>query len=267
MTKKIGFYGTGNMGQAMIKGLIQSNLYQAADIWIYDVYQPLVEKLVNELGVTSAKESEDLIKNCDMLIFAVKPHVLPNVLKEMSTNIATNQVVISVAAGVSIETIEGALSEKHKIIRVMPNTPALVGEAMSAVAKNRSVTASEYEEVIEMFRSFGSAEAIEESLIDAVVGVSGSAPAFVYLFIEALADGAVLEGMSRTQAYQFAAQTVLGSAKMVLETGQHPGVLKDMVTSPGGTTIEGIRVLEEKGFRSAVIEAVRGASKRNSELS
>lgn len=267
MTKTIGFYGTGNMGRAMIQGLIQSKLYEAKDILIYDVYQPIVEKLVKELGVTPADGSENLAQKSDTIIFAVKPYVLPNLLKELSQNLTTSQVLISVAAGVNISTIEQALTSQHKVVRVMPNTPALVGEGMSALACNANVSESEEKEVLEIFNSFGKAQLVSENLIDAVVGVSGSAPAYVYMFIEALADGAVLEGMPRQQAYEFAAQTVLGSAKMVLETKKHPGELKDMVTSPGGTTIEAVKVLEDQGFRSAVINAVQAASKCNKRLS
>lgn len=266
MSKTIGFYGTGNMGRAMIQGLIQSKLYAAKDIWIYDVYQPVVDKLVAELGVTPAGEPEKLAQNSQTIIFAVKPYVLPGLLQELKPNLTTEQILISVAAGVNLATIEGALSADHKLIRVMPNTPALVGEGMSAVARNSQISDEENEAVLAIFRSFGKAEAVTENLIDAVVGVSGSAPAYVYMFIEALADGAVLEGMPRPQAYEFAAQTVLGSAKMVLETGQHPGALKDMVTSPGGTTIEAVKTLEDQGMRSAVINAVRAASQKNREI-
>ena len=160
-----------------------------------------------------------------------------------------------IAAGKTIAAIEEAFGKEIKLVRAMPNTPALVGEAMSALCVNAHVTEAELSEVQAIFNSFGIAEVVPESLIDAFVGVSGSSPAYVYLFIEAMADGAVAEGMPRSQAYQFAAQAVLGSAKMVLETGKHPGELKDMVCSPAGTTIEAVRVLEKFGLRSAVIEA------------
>ncbi|KAF1298481.1 pyrroline-5-carboxylate reductase [Enterococcus sp. JM4C] len=267
MAKTIGFYGTGNMGRAMIQGLIQSKLYEAKDIWIYDVYQPIVDSLVAELGVTPTENPDDLAKNSDTIIFAVKPYVLPNLLKELAPKLTKEQILISVAAGVTLATIEGVLSTGHKIVRVMPNTPALVGEGMSAVVYNQNISEEEQQAVLEIFSSFGKAQAVSENLIDAVVGVSGSAPAYVYMFIEALADGAVLEGMPRQQAYEFAAQTVLGSAKMVLETNQHPGALKDMVTSPGGTTIAAVKTLEDHGFRSAVMNAVHAAAERNKRLS
>lgn len=267
MSKTIGFYGTGNMGKAMIKGLLQAGIYQPENIWVFDVYQPLTAALKDEFGVTPATDAAELAQNSQTIIFAVKPYVLPDLLQELKPVLTVQQILISVAAGVSIATIEGVLSQEYKIVRVMPNTPALVGEGMSAIAGNTQITDEEKQTVLEIFASFGKAEAVPEKLIDAVVGVSGSAPAYVYMFIEALADGAVLEGMPRPQAYEFAAQTVLGSAKMVLETGQHPGALKDMVTSPGGTTIEAVKTLEDQGFRSAVINAVRAASQKNHQMS
>lgn len=266
MTKTIGFYGAGNMGRAMIQGLIRSKIYEPKNILVYDVYQPIVSKLSSELGVSVTNDSDDLAKNSDTIIFAVKPYVLPRLLKELAPNLKENQILISVAAGIDIATIESVLTSEYKVVRVMPNTPALVEEGMSAVAYNGNVTKDEQKLVLEIFCSFGKAQIVDENLINAVVGVSGSAPAYVYMFIEALADGAVLEGMPRQQAYEFAAQTVLGSAKMVLETNQHPGKLKDMVTSPGGTTIEAVKTLEEHGFRSAVINAVQAASKCNARL-
>lgn len=266
MNQTIGFYGAGNMGQAIIKGLLQSGIYQASDIWVYDVYQPLVEKLEKELHVNGAKTEQELAKKSETIIFAVKPNVLPDLLVNLSKYLSTNQLLLSIAAGVGIEKIESSLSPNHKIVRIMPNTPALVGEGMSAITYNSMITDEEKDLVLSIFNSFGKAEVVSEKLMDAVVGVSGSAPAYVYMFIEALADGAVLEGMPRQQAYEFAAQTVLGSAKMVLETGKHPGELKDMVTSPGGTTIKAVKTLEEKGFRSAVIDAVQSASQKNKEL-
>lgn len=168
--------------------------------------------------------------------------------------------------GVTIQDLEELTSAKTKIVRVMPNTPALVGEAMSSISPNINVSSEEINEVTAIFTSFGEAEVVSENLMDAVIGVSGSSPAYVYMFIEALADGAVLSGMPRDKAYKFAAQAVLGAAKTVLETGEHPGKLKDMVTSPGGTTIEAVKSLENDGFRSAVINAVQAAANKNSSM-
>lgn len=263
---KIGFIGTGNMGRAMVKGLAQSGLYQQQDLYIYDRNLAVAKELAQDLGIQSTETPQALVKACDRIIFAVKPNVLPTVLRALVPEVTADKVVISVAAGISLEKLASILGADHKIVRVMPNTPALVGMGMSAVTQNDQVTQAELAEVLAIFASFGKAEAVSESLIDAVVGVSGSAPAYVYLFIEALADGAVMEGMPRAQAYEFAAQTVMGSAQMVLETGQHPGELKDMVCSPGGTTIAAVKTLEEAGFRAAVIQAVQVAAEKNREM-
>lgn len=263
---KIGFIGTGNMGRAMVKGLAQSGLYQQQDLYIYDRNLTVAKELAQDLGIQSTETPQALVKACDRIIFAVKPNVLPAVLRALVPEVTADKVVISVAAGISLEKLASILGADHKIVRVMPNTPALVGMGMSAVTQNDQVTQAELAEVLAIFASFGKAEAVSESLIDAVVGVSGSAPAYVYLFIEALADGAVMEGMPRAQAYEFAAQTVMGSAQMVLETGQHPGELKDMVCSPGGTTIAAVKTLEEAGLRAAVIQAVQVAAEKNREM-
>lgn len=263
---KIGFIGTGNMGRAMVKGLAQSGLYQQQDLYVYDRNLAVAKELAQDLGIQSTETPQALVKACDRIIFAVKPNVLPAVLRALVPEVTADKVVISVAAGISLEKLASILGADHKIVRVMPNTPALVGMGMSAVTQNDQVTQAELAEVLAIFASFGKAEAVSEFLIDAVVGVSGSAPAYVYLFIEALADGAVMEGMPRAQAYEFAAQTVMGSAQMVLETGQHPGELKDMVCSPGGTTIAAVKTLEEAGFRAAVIQAVQVAAEKNREM-
>lgn len=263
---KIGFIGTGNMGRAMVKGLAKSGLYQQQDLYIYDRNLTVAKELARDLGIQSTETPQALVKACDRIIFAVKPNVLPTVLRALVPEVTADKVVISVAAGISLEKLASILGADHKIVRVMPNTPALVGMGMSAVTQNDQVTQAELAEVLAIFASIGKAEAVSESLIDAVVGVSGSAPAYVYLFIEALADGAVMEGMPRAQAYEFAAQTVMGSAQMVLETGQHPGELKDMVCSPGGTTIAAVKTLEEAGLRAAVIQAVQVAAEKNREM-
>lgn len=264
--RKIGFYGMGNMGQAMLKGLVKAG-YPVDDLLIYNRHGAVAEKLAAEYGVTAIQTPEDLAKASQVILFAVKPAILPGVLQALAPVLTKEQSLISVAAGISLGQMADLLSQEHKLFRVMPNTPALVGEGMSAVAHNEPVTLEEVQEVLGIFNSFGKAELVEEKLIDAVVGVAGSAPAYVYLFIEALADGAVSEGMSREMAYEFAAQTVLGSAQMVLKTKAHPGALKDQVTSPGGTTIAAVKELEDRGLRSAVINAVKVAAQKNREMS
>lgn len=266
MTGKIGFIGAGNMGQAIIKGLLAAGLYKESDIIIYDAYQPIVAKLASEIGVGTAQTEAELVERVAIIIIAVKPDKMATVLSAIKKQVDETKLIISIAAGVTIETIAQGLPTS-KIIRVMPNTPALVGEGMSSLSVNQYVTEEERQSAVTIFASFGKVELVQEQLIDAVVGVSGSAPAYVYIFIEALADGAVLAGLPRAQAYQFAAQTVLGSAKMVLESGKHPAELKDMVCSPGGTTIAAVQALEEGQFRATVMNAVTAAAKRNQELS
>lgn len=266
MNKKIGFIGVGNMGRAILQGILSSEVSKPENIVIYDTYQPIVRKLQDELGVQTVESPEKLAEVVDVVILAVKPNMIESTLTNIKRQLSNDKILISIAAGITIKTIETIINLNCKIVRVMPNTPALVNAGMSAISFNPFVTKDEQQEMLLIFESFGLVEIVPEKLMDAVVGVSGSAPAYVYLFIEALADGAVLEGLSRAQAYQFAAQTVYGAAKMVLETGTHPGVLKDMVCSPGGTTIEAVRVLEKGNFRGTVIDSVVSAAKKNQEL-
>lgn len=266
MNQKIGFIGGGNMGGAMMSGIVKTGVCKPENVMVYDVYAPTLERLHNDLGVCTTSDMEELIATAQVIVLAVKPQVLPSVLEQYAAKITTDKLVISIAAGITLGRLTGLLSENHKIVRVMPNTPAMVGEGMAGICVNPNVTSEEKEEVLEMFSCFGKAELVPEKLIDAVVGVSGSSPAYVYMFIEALADGAVAEGMPRAQAYTFAAQAVLGSAKMVLESGKHPGELKDMVCSPAGTTIEAVRTLEEGGFRATVMNAVHVAAEKNRNM-
>ncbi len=206
-------------------------------------------------------------KKSDILILAVKPNLYPIVINEIKDLVKDDVIIVTIAAGKSIESTEKSFGRELKLIRTMPNTPALVGEGMTAVCPNKLITDNDINEVSKLLNSFSKVEVVSESLIDAVTSVSGSSPAYVYMFIEAMADAAVLQGMPRDKAYKFAAQTVLGSAKMVLETGMHPGALKDMVCSPGGTTIEAVAELEAKGFRSAVISAMNKCYKKSQEMS
>lgn len=266
MKNSISIFGGGNMGRAIVEGLLRAKIYLPENIFVYDVNPATRQALQEVLHVQTPETPEAAVKAAQTLLFAVKPNILPELMRSIAPKITTKQIVISIAAGITLAQLEGFLSTKHKIVRVMPNTPALVGEGMSAVAPNANLSAAEKEKVMQIFMSFGKAEMLDEHLIDATVGVSGSSPAYVYMFIEALADGAVLEGMPRQMAYEFAAQAVLGSAKMVLETGEHPGTLKDQVTSPGGTTIAAVASLEAQGFRASVIEAVRVAAEKNKQM-
>lgn len=262
---KIGFIGAGNMAKAIIKGLISAKLYRSEEILVYNHrYAPTLKNLENELAITPVLQLDEVCQQTDMLVLAVKPFVFPTLLEKLAPLIQ-DQLILSIASGVTIQQMEAKLGKK-KILRIMPNTPALVGEGMSSISPNQQVLPAETQRVKALFQSIGKAEILPEKMIPAVIGASGSSPAFVYLFIEALADGAVAEGMPRELAYEFAAQAVLGSAKMVLETKAHPGVLKDMVTSPGGTTITALQSLENNRFRGAVIDAVRQAAQKDREL-
>ncbi|XTZ37508.1 pyrroline-5-carboxylate reductase [Salmonella enterica] len=267
MDKKIGFIGCGNMGKAIVGGLIASGQAQPGDIWIYTPTPDKVAALHNEFGINAAASPQEVAQVADIVFGAVKPNITVKVLSEIASSLNKETLVVSIAAGITLDQLARALGHDRKIVRAMPNTPSLVNAGMTSITPNALVTEQDTADVLQIFRSFGEAEVISEELIHPVVGASGSAPAYVFMFIEAMADAAVMGGMPRAQAYRFAAQAVMGSAKMVLETGKHPGELKDMVCSPGGTTIEAVRVLEAKGFRSAVIEAIEACMAKSDRLS
>lgn len=266
MTKTIGFIGGGNMASAIIGGILKAKLASNEHIIATDKVESVCASLLNRFSIYTTMDNREAAAAADILFLAVKPHLFPEVIAEIRDCVKKDAVVVSIAAGQSIATIEDLFIREIKLVRAMPNTPALVGEGMSALCCNALVQENELAEVVSIFNSFGKCEVISESLINAVIGVSGSSPAYVYMFIEAMADAAVADGMPRAQAYQFAAQAVLGSAKMVLETGQHPGALKDAVCSPGGTTIEAVAHLEKAGFRSAVINAQRACVQKAKDM-
>ncbi len=264
--KKIGFIGAGNMGGAMMGGMVKAGY---TDMIAADTDQAALERLEKELGVKPA-DSREAAREADILFLAVKPNVLPAVIEQIRDCVREETLIVSIAAGKTLDTLERAFGRGLKILRVMPNTPALVGEAMSAVSLNAAAAKPEntgdVQAVLALLRSCGRAEIVPEKLMDAVTAVSGSAPAYVFMMIEAMADAAVLGGMPRSQAYTFAAQAVLGSAKMVLETGKHPGELKDMVCSPAGTTIAAVKVLEKDGFRSGIIQAMEACMEQSKAM-
>lgn len=265
MSKKIGFIGAGNMGGAIIGGIVTKGLYKKENILVYDKNKEAVLKL--GMDYSDIKE----VCTADILFLCVKPDIIYTVIDEIKGYVNKDAVIISIAAGQSIEKLSKAFgNDDIKLVRVMPNTPALVGEGMSAISQNVVMQKEENKEfskaVIKIFESLGKAEIVAESLMDVVTGISGSSPAYVFMFIEALSDAAVKGGMKREQAYIFASQAVLGSAKMVLETKKHPGELKDMVCSPNGTTIEAVKVLEEKGLRAAVMDAVDACIKKSQSM-
>ena len=267
---KVGFIGCGNMGSAMLKGLIASEKVAVSELAAAEKFEASKEK-IRTLGVDVLDSNADLVKDSDVIFLVVKPYQQEEVYPDIRENLQPDQILVSVAAGVSLPTVEQAcisidVAGRIKVVRAMPNTPALVGEGMTALALNANMTKEDADLILSYFNSFGKAQIVPESMMDVVTGLSGSSPAFVYMMIEAMADAAVYEGMPRTQAYEFAAQTVRGAASMVLETGEHPGALKDAVCSPGGTTIEGVRALEDASFRSAVMDGVCAATEKSKEM-
>lgn len=267
MDKKIGFIGCGNMGKAILGGLIASGQVLPGQIWVYTPSPDKVAALHDQYGINAAQSAQDVAQIADIVFGAVKPNIMGKVLGDVASSLNKDSLVVSIAAGVTLDQLARVLGHDRKIVRTMPNTPSLVNAGMTSITPNALVTPDDISDVLNIFRSFGEAEVIAEPMIHPVVGVSGSAPAYVFMFIEAMADAAVLGGMPRAQAYKFAAQAVMGSAKMVLETGKHPGELKDMVCSPGGTTIEAVKVLEEKGFRAAVIDAIQACMAKSDKMS
>ena len=259
---KIGFIGCGNMATAIIKGIIRKQIIDAENIIASAKTKATLDRVQKELGVKVSTDNLEVTENSDILVLAVKPQYYPEVIAQIKDVVRKEQIVISIAPGKTLDWLQEQFGGGVRLVRTMPNTPALVGEGMTGVCRNQYVTDEDYATVLQILGSFGEVETIPENLMDVCVSVSGSSPAYIYILIEAMADGAVADGMPRAQAYKFAAQSVLGSAKMVLETGKHPGELKDQVCSPGGTTIEAVRVLEEKGFRSSVIEAMKACVRK-----
>lgn len=254
---KLGFIGTGNMASAIMGGVIGKGLIPANEIIGADLFAPGRERAKQQFGINVTDSNKEVVANAETIILSVKPQFYADVIKEIRDDIKEDQIIVTIAPGKTLAWLEEQFGKEVKIVRTMPNTPAMVGEGMTAATPNKYLTDGEVAHVKMILESFSKVEIIPEHLMDAVVSVSGSSPAYVYMMIEAMADAAVSGGMPRPQAYKFAAQAVLGSAKMVLETGRHPGELKDMVCSPAGTTIEAVRVLEERGFRSAIIEAMK----------
>lgn len=253
---KIAFIGCGNMGGAMMKGILDSGICSGSDIIASDKSAELLKKRQTELKIEITEDNRQAAAGADFLFLSVKPQFYEDVISEIKDSVRDDAIIITIAPGKTLSWTREKFGRDLKVIRMMPNTPAMVKEGMIGLCHNEKVSASEVEKVREICGGFAKTEVIPENLMDVVTAVSGSSPAYVFMFIEAMADAAVAGGMPRDKAYTFAAQAVLGSAKMVLETGKHPGELKDMVCSPAGTTIQAVRVLEEKGFRSAVIECM-----------
>ena len=265
-SKKIGFIGLGNMAAAMIGGMLQKGAARPENIIGSARTAATCRRVAEQYGITTHSSNVETAAQADILFLAVKPQFFPEVIREIRDTVPSRTLIVSIAAGKTLQEIAGLFGGERKIVRCMPNTPALVLEGCTGVCAGELVSPEETEEVLALLRSFGVAETVPEHLMDAVVGVSGSSPAYVFLFLEAMADAAVAAGMAREQAYTFAAQAVLGSAKLMLETGRHPGELKDMVCSPGGTTIQAVKVLEEKGLRAAVMDAMEACIEKSRSL-
>lgn len=263
----IGFIGCGNMAQAIIGGIIKSRYVSSQSIIASNPSNGKLQLVKDKDNILTTLHNIEVAKFADIIILSVKPNKYGIVIDEIKDFIKPNVVIVSIAAGISINFVEKAFGKSIKLVRVMPNTPALVGEGMSALSFNAHVNLEEKLEVIKIFESFGKAETLDESLMDAVPAISGSSPAYVFMFIEALADGAVLSGIPRDKAYKMAAQSVLGAAKMVLETGKHPGELKDNVCSPGGTTIEAVYTLENNNFRGTIMSAMESCTAKSKKMS
>jgi pyrroline-5-carboxylate reductase len=261
---KVGFIGAGNMAQAMIGGILKNGLFSKEEMIASSATAETAKKVQEQFGIATTQNNREAAQ-ADMVILAVKPVYCREVIEEIR-EVIREQLVVTIVAGKSLAWLGETFGKKVKLIRTMPNTPALVGQGITAICPGEGVSSQELENVCRLFRCFGKGEVVGEHLMDAVVAVSGSSPAYIFLLIEAMADAAVAEGMGRKQAYEFAAQSVLGSAAMVLETGKHPGELKDMVCSPGGTTIAAVQKLEETGFRSSIMEAMRECAAKSRRL-
>lgn len=266
MSYKVGFIGVGNMGSALLRRIVKNDINHEFDLSAFDTNTSLLNTITNELNIKEEINSKNLVKNCDIIFLAIKPQYCEAVLKNIRSELTPDKILVSIVVGLSTYYMKSILGNKARIVRTMPNTPALVGEGMTLVSWDESIDNVEKNAIIQLLSWSGKVEAMDESLMSEVTALTGSSPAYVFMLIEAMADGAVKWGINRNQAYRLAAQTVLGSAKMVLETGQHPGELKDMVCSPGGTTIEAVAALEREGLRNAIIAAMDECTKKAREI-
>jgi pyrroline-5-carboxylate reductase len=266
LTQTIGFLGTGNMAEALIKGLIASGVVEANKIHGSDPRRERCTEMAERYKIHVTTHNEDVVRHAEIVVLSVKPQILPKVLDEIAPHLKPHALVISVAAGTPIAAIERRLPPGMRVVRTMPNTPALVGAGATAISAGQHAQDADVEATRNIFDAVGKTVVLDESQLDAVTGLSGSGPAYVFLIIEALSDAGVKVGLSRYNAQMLAAQTILGSAKLLLETNEHPGRLKDMVTSPGGTAIAGLHTLEAGGLRTTLINAVEAATNRSREL-
>ena len=268
MIQRIGMIGTGNMGSAILRGIVEAQYVHPQMITVFDVSEKRLRETREDIpGICIARDCREVAEESDLIILAVKPIYVSEVIEELRPSL-NGKAVLSIAAGWTVEMLGRALEGTGATyMRVMPNTPALVGEGMTALCESSTFSREDYEFAKGIFDSIGKTKVLPERLFDGVVAISGSSPAYVYIMIEAMADAGVKEGIPRNDAYEMAAQSVLGSALMVLSSGTHPAALKDAVCSPGGTTIEAVEELERKGFRAAVMDAMRVCAEKNREMS
>lgn len=267
MNKNIGFIGCGKMAQAIIGGILKSNLVNPSQIIASARTENTLEDVKSRWNIQTRLSNIGAAEEADILFLAIKPDAHREVIDEIKDSVRSDAIIITIAAGISLTFLEQSFGRKVRAVRTMPNTPSLVGEGMSVLSANESVSPDDMEIVEKIFSCIGRAAFMEEKVMDAIPAISGSSPAYVYMFIEALADGGVKAGLPREQSYQLAAQAVLGAAKMVLETGLHPAELKDEVCTPGGATIEAVAELERKGFRAAVMSAMDQCFEKTKALS
>src|SRR5271157_430742 len=266
LSKKIGILGVGNMGSAFIRGILARDLVDAGNVFVFDIDDTKVAPIQEQYGIQVTTDEIDLLSKVDILILAVKPQVLPEMMAKIGPEVTAEHVIMSIAAGIPIATLKKHLSNYAAVIRVMPNTPAMVGEGISAYCSEEQIS-PEIKELIEgILGALGQFIEVQEKLMDAVTGLSGSGPAYMFLIVDALADGGVKMGLPKAQALKLAAQTMLGAAAMIIKENKHPAELKDIVTSPGGTTIAGLHELEKGGIRAALMNAVEAATLRSREL-
>ena len=262
----IGFIGAGNMAEALIRGLVRGNHIQASRVVASGPRRERLDELQTAYGIDVTTVNAEVAQRCNLVVLSVKPQILDKVLREVGDKLASGTLVISIAAGVDTATIEQAVADGVRVVRAMPNTPALVGAGATAISAGKHAGEADLATARAMFDAVEITVELDETHLDAVTGLSGSGPAYIFLILEALADAGVKVGLARRNAQRLAAQTVMGSAKMLLDLDEHPGVLKDMVTSPGGTAIAGLHTLEEGGLRTTLINAVETATKRAREL-
>ena len=265
-SRQIGFIGAGNMAEALIRGLVRGGHIPAVHVLASAPRRPRLDALRAAYGIDVTLDNREVAAAAEILVLSVKPQILPKVLREIADQVRPNALAISIAAGVGTEAIETALGETVRVVRAMPNVPATVGAGATAIAAGSRAGEADLDTARAIFDAVGITVALDEGHLDAVTGLSGSGPAYIFLILEALADAGVKVGLSRRDAQRLAAQTVMGSAKLLLDTDEHPGKLKDMVTSPGGTAIAGLHTLEEGGLRTTLINAVETATKRAREL-